>query len=757
MAQATARQESRAGTDFVRTMIAQDLRTGKHATVVTRFPPEPNGHLHIGHAKAICLDFGVALEFGGRCHLRMDDTNPETEEMEYVDAIMRDVAWLGFDWGEHLYFASDYFEEFYRLAEGLIEKGLAYVDSASEEEIREHRGTVTEPGRPTKYRDRSAAESLDLFRRMRAGEFPDGAHVLRARIDLASPNMLMRDPILYRIRHATHYRRGDVWCIYPLYDYAHPLEDALECVTHSLCTLEFENNRELYDWVVENTDVECRPYQTEFARLELDYTITSKRKLLQLIERGLVSGWDDPRLSTIAGLRRRGVPPEAIRAFADLIGVAKTNSRVDIAKLEYTIRDDLNQRAPRVLCVVRPLRVVIVNWPAGQNDSFDAPSWPHDVPKQGSRPLPFSGVLYIERDDFMEDPPADFHRLAPGREVRLRYAYVIRCEEVVKDHDGNIVELHCTYDAATRGGHTPDGRTVRGTIHWVDAATSLPCEVRLYDRLFSVSDPESDEDGDFSRHLNPDSLVVARDARIEPSVAADPPCSRYQFERLGYFTSDSEDSRPGGLVFNRTVTLRDTWAKITGRETHSAGRPDRRRAESSPAVREGRKRAASPPAGATDLVSRDTAAAQLLEDAVTAGADRRAAHNWITNDIARELAGRPAAELPFDGDRLAALLCLVDEETISTNSARDVLAEMVAGGGDPADIVKRRGLGQIRDAAAIAGVVERIVSAHPSKVEEYRGGRTGLFGFFVGQVMKETGGRAEPAVVQDLLRARLDR
>jgi len=757
MAQATARQEARGGTDFVRTMIAEDLRSGKHEGVVTRFPPEPNGHLHIGHAKAICLDFGVAEEFGGRCHLRMDDTNPETEEVEYVDAIVRDVKWLGFDWGEHLYFASDYFEEFYRLAEGLIQKGFAYVDSASEEEIREHRGTVTEPGRPTKYRDRAAAQNLDLFRRMRAGEFADGAHVLRGKIDLASPNMLMRDPILYRIRHATHYRRGDAWCIYPLYDYAHPLEDALECVTHSLCTLEFENNRELYDWVVENTDVQCRPYQTEFARLELDYTITSKRKLLQLIERGLVSGWDDPRLPTLAGLRRRGVPAEAIRAFAELIGVAKTNSRVDIAKLEYTIRDDLNQRSPRVLCVLRPLRVVIVNWPAGRTDSFDAPSWPHDVPKEGTRPLSFSGVLYIERDDFMEDPPADFHRLAPGREVRLRHAWVIRCEGVVKDREGNIVELHCTYDPTTRGGSTPDGRTVRGTIHWVDAAASLPCEVRLYDRLFSVPDPGADEDGDFIRHLNADSLIVARDARIEPAVATDPPGSCYQFERLGYFTSDSEDSQPGALVFNRTVTLRDTWAKITGRETQSAGRPDRRRRESSPAIRAAKpQREAATPGAATDLVSRDAAAAKLLEAAVAAGADRRTTHNWITNDIARELAGQPASRLRFGGVQLAALLGLLDQGAISTSSARDVLAEMVGAGGEPAAIVERKGLSQIRDAAAIADIAADVIAASPSKVAEYRAGRTGLLGFFVGQVMKRTDGRADPALVQDALRERLE-
>ncbi len=773
-------EDRNAGLDFVRAMIAEDRRAGRHGgRVVTRFPPEPNGHLHIGHAKAICLDFGAAAEFGGRCHLRMDDTNPETEEMAYVEAIIRDVRWLGFDWGEHLYYASDYFEQFYELAEGLVRKGLAYVDSHSEDEIRAFRGSVTEPGKPSPYRDRSVAENLDLLRRMRAGEFPDGAHVLRAKIDLASANMLMRDPVLYRIRHATHYRRGDDWCIYPLYDYAHPLEDAIECVTHSLCTLEFENNRDIYDWVVEHCDVPCRPYQTEFARLELDYTIMSKRKLLRLVEGGHVGGWDDPRMPTIAGLRRRGVTPESIRAFCDLIGIAKTNSRVDIGKLEYAIRDDLNTRAPRVLCVVDPVRVVLTNWPADRVEHLEAPYWPHDVPREGSRLLPFSGSLLIERDDFSEDPPRGFHRLAPGREVRLRYGYVIRCNEVVKDAAGEIVELRCTYDPDTRGGAAPAGRTVRGTLHWVSEAHALPCEVRLYDRLFSVADPEADagEDGDFIRHLNPDSLVVAKRARIEPGVASDAAGSRYQFERLGYFISDAVDSRPDALVFNRTVTLRDTWAKISGSRDASPGRPERARpaprsappppaaattrafAERTPAVQARFERYAEAiglDADTADRLARDERTGTLFEDTVAAGADPRTAGNWIVNDLARELAARPDAPLRFGGVQLAAFLRLLAGDTVSSTAAREVLAELVDTGGDPAAIVERRGLGQISDPAALTAAVDAVLAAHPDKVEAYRAGRTGLLGFFTGQVMGRTDGRANPGVVQDLLRDRLD-
>ncbi len=556
--------------DFIRAKVAEDIDSDRYGgRVITRFPPEPNGYLHIGHAKSCCLNFGIALENeGGVCHLRFDDTNPETEDLKYVESIKQDVAWLGFDWNGRLFHASDYFEQLYDYAVILIRQGKAYVDSLSEEEIREYRGTVTRPGRESPYRDRSIEENLDLFERMRSGEFEDGAHVLRAKIDMASPNMLMRDPLLYRIRHASHYRRGDEWCIYPLYDFTHCLSDAIEDITHSLCTLEFENNRAIYDWVLDNAGIEPpRPEQTEFARLNLDYTVLSKRKLIRLVEGGFVDGWDDPRMPTIAGLRRRGVTPESIRSFCDMIGVDKVNSRVDIAKLEYAIRGDLNQRAPRVLSVLRPLKVVITDYPEDRVEWVDAPYWPRDVDKEGTRRLPFSRELYIEADDFMEDPPKKFFRLAPGREVRLRHAYIIKCDEVVKDPDtGEVIELRCSHDPDTLSAPPPDGRKVKGVIHWVSSAHALPAEVRLYDRLFSTPDPDEAPEGeDFTYNLNPESLVVAKNALIEPSVGEDPPGSRYQFERLGYFISDAIDSKPDALVFNRTVTLRDTWAKIAAR------------------------------------------------------------------------------------------------------------------------------------------------------------------------------------------------
>ena len=555
--------EAAAHKDFLREKVADDVRTGRFGRPVhTRFPPEPNGFLHIGHAKSICLNFGIAREFAGRCNLRFDDTNPTTEDLRYVDAIREDVRWLGFQWDEER-FASDYFERLYEIAEALIGAGKAYVDSQSEEEIRQGRGTVTAPGTPSLFRSRSAEESLDLLRRMRAGEFPDGAHVLRARIDMAHPNMLMRDPLLLRIRHAAHYRRGTEWCLYPLYDFAHGLSDAFEGITHSLCTLEFKDNRELYDWLVREAGFERPPEQTEFARLELDYTVLSKRKLLRLVTDEHVTGWDDPRMPTIAGLRRRGVTPEAIRAFADKIGVARSDARIELATFEYAVRDDLNMRVPRVMAVARPLKLVITNYPEGQVETLDAPLYPHDVPKTGSRPVPFSRELWIERDDFMENPPKKFFRLAPGREVRLRYGYLVTCTDVIKDASGAVVEVHATYDPATRGGDAPDGRRVQGTIHWVSAAQALDCELRLYDRLFAVPDPDALPEGrDFVSALNPESLVTVPGAKVEPSVASDPPGTRYQFERTGYFISDPVDSREGGLVFNRTVALRDSWAKV---------------------------------------------------------------------------------------------------------------------------------------------------------------------------------------------------
>ncbi len=551
------------GRDFIREMVERDRAAGRHGgRVVTRFPPEPNGYLHIGHAKSICLNFGLALENGGVCHLRFDDTNPETEDLEFVESIQRDVRWLGFDWGRNLFFASDHFERLYDLAVELIRRGQAYVCSLNEDEIREYRGTVTEPGRNSPYRDRSVEENLDLLARMRAGEFADGAHVLRAKIDMAAPNMKMRDPLLYRIKRATHYRRGDAWSIYPMYDFAHPLSDAIEGITHSLCTLEFENNRDIYDWLVD-TLVESfpdPPRQTEFARLNLTYTLMSKRKLLELVERKLVAGWDDPRLPTLAGLRRRGFTPEALRDFCERIGVAKANSTVDVALLEHCQREDLNPRVPRVLCVLRPLKLVIENYPEDQVEELEAPFYPQDVPQEGARKVPFSRILYIERDDFAENPPKGFHRLSPGREVRLRYAYFVRCESVVKDPaTGEILEVRCTYDPATRGGSAPDGRKVPGTLHWVSAAQSLPVEVRIYDRLFRVERPDLEEAG-FEAVLNPRSLEALTGSRIEPGGMGKELGERLQFERQGYFFRDPIDSSPDRPVFNRIVPLRDSWA-----------------------------------------------------------------------------------------------------------------------------------------------------------------------------------------------------
>ncbi len=548
--------------DFIREIVEEDLRSGKHQKVVTRFPPEPNGYLHIGHAKSITLNFGIALEYGGQCNLRFDDTNPEKEEAEYARAIIDDVHWLGFDWGGEPLHASDYFDQLYEWAEHLIRQGLAYVDSLSAEEIRQYRGTLTEPGKESPHRDRGVEENLDLFRRMRAGELPDGAHVLRAKIDMASPNINMRDPVLYRIKHEDHHRTGNKWCIYPMYDYAHPLSDAIEGITHSICTLEFEDHRPLYDWLIENCPVPSRPRQYEFARLNLNYTVMSKRKLLRLVTEKYVAGWDDPRMPTIAALRRRGYTPAAIRNFAERVGVAKRENVIDVALLEFSVREDLNRIAPRVMGVLRPLRVVIENYPEGQSEEFETPNNPED-PSMGSRKVPFSRVLYIERDDFMEDPPKKFFRLAPGREVRLRSAYFITCTDVVKDAGGEIVELRATYDPATRGGDAPDGRRPKATLHWVSAADAIDCEVRLYDRLFNVEDP--DEGGDFLEHLNPHSLEVVPHAKLEPSVRGAAVMSRYQFERLGYFCVD-RDSSEERLVFNRTATLKDTWAKVAGRE-----------------------------------------------------------------------------------------------------------------------------------------------------------------------------------------------
>ena len=551
--------------DFIRTIVTQDLKAGKHGgRVVTRFPPEPNGYLHIGHAKSMCLNFGIAAEHaGGICNLRFDDTNPTKESVEYVEAIIRDVRWLGFDWDDRLFYASDYFEQLYDYAVRLIKQGYAYVDSLRAQEIREYRGTLTLPGKDSPYRTRSVEENLDLFRRMRAGEFEDGAHVLRAKIDMASPNLNMRDPTLYRIRRLPHYRTGYTWCIYPTYDFAHPLSDSLEGITHSICTLEFKDHRPLYDWLLDQLELESHPQQIEFARLNLSHTVMSKRKLLELVEEGHVTGWDDPRLPTLMGLRRRGYTPEAIRKFCEHIGVGKRDGVVEMALLEHFIREDLNRRASRVMAVLRPLRVVIDNYPEGQVEELEAVNNPED-PSMGSRKVPFSRTLYIERDDFREDPPKKFFRLSPGQEVRLRYAYIIKCVGVVKDEEtGEVVEVRCTYDPETRSGSPQAGRKVKGTIHWVSAAHAVEAEARLYDSLLINAEPgEESEEQDFRSSLNPNSLERVTSCRVEPSLKDATPGTRYQFERQGYFCVDLVDSTPSRLVFNRTVPLRDSWAKI---------------------------------------------------------------------------------------------------------------------------------------------------------------------------------------------------
>ncbi len=758
---AESRVNEEGPSNFIDAIIRKDLEKGTYdGRVVTRFPPEPNGYLHIGHGKSICLNFGLAQTHGGVCHLRFDDTNPTTEDIEYVESIQNDVRWLGFDWGDNRFHASDYFEQLYEHAVGLIRKGLAYVDSQDVEAIRTGRGTVTEAGVESPYRNRSVEENLDLFARMKAGEFEDGTHVLRAKIDMTEDNMLLRDPLLYRIRHAHHYRTGDTWCIYPMYDYAHPLSDAIEGITHSLCTLEFENNRALYDWVVENTWSDPRPHQFEFARLNLGYTVMSKRKLLVLVNEGKVSGWDDPRLPTIAGLRRRGVPPSAIRRFCDEVGVAKANSRIDVGLLEYSIRDDLNSEAPRVMAVLDPLRVTITNYPDEQVEWLDAPSYPSELAKPGSRKVPFEKHLLLERADFDENPPRKFRRLSPGKEVRLRYGYFITCTDVVKDDAGNVVELLCTYDPATRGGDAPDGRKVQGTLHWVSANHSVPAEIRLYDRLFKTEQPDH-PDSNFLDHLNPESLRTLLDARVEPSVVADSPGIRYQFERQGYFWKDPEDSTDRALVFNRIVTLKDTWSnrgqstatssakqKRMSAATHVHRLPELNAEESSLAQRLetefGLKKKV-----AYLLASRGEVA-QLYLAALDADADPVKTANVLVNDLPSGEAGK------IDGPALAEYVTLLSANRISSSKGKELIRLMADTGGKPEELMREHNLEQVSDQAELAEVIKKVIGAHPSEVLSYNGGKRNLIGFFIGAVMKATGGTANPGAAREMLTKALE-
>jgi len=749
--------------DFLRLIIDEDIRTNKYGgNVVTRFPPEPNGFLHIGHAKSICLNFGIAKDYNGKCHLRMDDTDPTKEDYMYVNSIQEDVKWLGFDWGENLFFASDYFEKLYNYAVHLIKLGKAYVCSLNEEEIREYRGTVTEPGRPSPYRNRSIEENLDLFARMRAGEFKDGELVLRAIIDMASPNMKMRDPLLYRIRHANHYRTGDKWCIYPMYDFAHCLSDYIEGITHSICTLEFENNRELYDWILDEMELSPpRPYQYEFARLNLDYTVVSKRKLLELVEKKYVNGWDDPRLSTISGLRRRGCTPESIRKFCDSIGIAKANNNVDIAQFEFCLRDDLNPKVPRVLCVLKPLKVVIENYPENQVEMIDAPYFPHDVPKEGSRKLPFSKVIYIERDDFMENPLKGFYRLSPGQEVRLRHAYIIKCEQVIKDTNGEIIELRCTYDPSTKSGADTSGKKVKGTIHWVAADQAKKVEIRLYDRLFSVQNPETLDD------VNPNSLEVVTDCYIEPAVIEDKPDVRYQFERQGYFYIDPIDSVGEKLVFNRIVQLKDSWTKTTKVEEPKkeikteAKRPSENKPETvilSPEA-EARLKHYQDNLGlnaeVAAIIAKDDDLSGLFEEVLSVYNNANSVGNFVANELSRELKDKNISDLSFNAAQIAELVELIDKGTISWKIAKDIFEEMLEKGGSPKVIVEAKGLMQISDSSQLEPIIDKVIANNPENVAKYKEGRTNLLGFFVGQAMKETGGKANPKLLNDLILEKL--
>jgi glutaminyl-tRNA synthetase len=768
--------------NFVRDIIDRDLETGKYGgRVLTRFPPEPNGYLHIGHAKAICLNFGIGRDYNTSCNLRFDDTNPLKEDVEYEKSIQEDVRWLGFDWPGEALHASDYFEQLYDYAQKLVMAGKAYVDSSTQEEIREARGSLTEAGTHSPYRDRTAEENLHLFRGMRAGEFEDGTHVLRAKINMSSPNMLMRDPLLYRIRHVTHHRTGDNWCIYPMYDYAHCIEDAIENITHSICTLEFENNRELYEWVLQNIEHENQPQQIEFARLSLGYTVMSKRKLLQLVEEDFVSGWDDPRMPTIAGLKRRGVTPESIRAFCDMIGVAKANSTVDIDKLEYCVRNDLNHKVRRVLCVVRPLKVVITNYPEGQVEWLDASYYPHDVPLEGSRKLPFGRELYIDESDFMEEPEKKWFRLAPGKEVRLRYAYIIRCDEVIKDpNTGEIQELRCTYEPDTRGGNVT-GRKVKGTLHWVEATQSVPCDVRLYDRLFSVEKPDGNPDVDFKDYLNPGSLVTEAGARVEPSVLHDPAGTQYQFERTGYFCSDSVESSAEGLIFNRIVTLRDSWAKMSkssepAKEAKDAPTlPARSKKRDKPSGRSkvderNNARAASSElqgrfdryqsewglsADNADRLTGDLGISSFFESAVQSHDNPGLVARWVVNEILRVLKDTTVEELRCSGVALGQLVRLVDEGEVSNAAAKEVFEVLITDGGDPGEIVERLGVRQVKDVGAIEAVVDAVLVEQAENVARYRAGEQQLMGMFIGAAMRASGGAADPKLVRELLLKKL--
>ncbi len=743
--------------DFLRTIVDEDLKSGKYKEVITRFPPEPNGFPHIGHAKSICINFGIARDFNGHCNLRMDDTNPTKEDTKYVDALKDAVEWLGFDWGENVKFTSDYFHKIYDYAIELIKMDKAYVDSVNEEEMRELRGTVTQAGKRSKFAQRSIEENLDLFEKMKNGDFKDGEHVLRAKIDMGAANMKMRDPLLYRIRHAHHFRAGNEWSIYPMYDFAHCLSDYIEGVSHSICTLEFENNRDIYNWVLDTLGLELpRPFQHEFARLGINYTVMSKRKLLELVEAKKVSGWDDPRMPTIAGYKRRGYTKESILNFCDQIGIAKANSMVDVAQLEFCIKDDLNTKVPRVLAVLDPLKVTIVNYEG--SEIIDAPYYPHDVPKEGSRAIPFSNKLYIEREDFNENPPKGYFRLTPTQPVRLRHGFIITCKEVIKDENGKVVELKVAYHSDSKSGSDTSGIKVKSAIQWVSAKEAKEVEVRVYDRLYSNEAPDGVED------LNINSLQVIKNALIEPAVINDKPDERFQFERQGYFYADPIDYTDAKPVFNKIVGLKDSWAKKTKAEepkVKTEAKVETKKVQvvgTEVAMSENQKALFDKYTNelglnseVANILARDEKLSSFYEDALIKLNSPVSIANIVVTEVARELKEKEANELKFTASQIAQLVKMIDEKIISSKIAKQVFEEMLKSGNNPEKIVEDKGLVQISDPSVISPIIDEVIAKNPDNVEKFKAGNTKLLGFFVGQVLKATGGKANPQVVNKLV------
>jgi len=741
--------------DFLRTIVEEDLNAGKYKEVVTRFPPEPNGFPHIGHAKSICINFGIAKDYNGHCNLRMDDTNPTTEDTKYVEALKDAVQWLGFEWDNSVRFTSDYFPQIHAYAIELIKMGKAYVDSTNEEEMRELRGTVTEAGKRSKYAERTVEENLDLFERMKNGEFKDGEHVLRAKIDMGAANMKLRDPLLYRIRHAHHFRAGDEWAIYPMYDFAHCLSDYIEGVSHSICTLEFENNRDIYNWVLDTLGLGTstpRPYQHEFARLGINYTVMSKRKLLELVQGGQVNGWDDPRLPTIAGYKRRGYTPESIINFCDGIGIAKANSMVDVAQLEFSIRDDLNTKVPRVMCVLDPLKVTITNYEG--SEEIEASYYPHDVPKEGSRKIPFSKEIYIDRADFSESPEKGYFRLTPTQPVRLKYAYIITFKEVIKDANGNIVEIKAEYHPDSKSGEDTSGIKVKSAIQWVEAKAAKSVEVRVYDRLFKTEAPEGVED------INPDSLKVIKNAFIEPAVITDKPDVRFQFEREGYFYADPIDYSDENPVFNKIVALKESSAKKK-KAPKQAPKSETKKvqidgevvamSEEEQALFDKYTNELKLNSEVANTLARDAKLSSFYEEALETLNSPVTIANIVTNDVARELKQKEINELKFSAKDIAELVKMVDNELISSKIAKQVFEEMNKSGENPTKIVETKGLVQISDPAVISPMIDEVIAKNPDNVEKFKAGNTKLLGFFVGQVLKATKGKGNPKVVNELV------